>query len=160
MYTEAFYDLLYKKSPLSQINCKWKLASSEFDGPGGLVDLMSIRGYSKLSFKDRVNIRQYLYHVKLEDLRNPWVPFQDMLISEGAKKILQSKAKCWWGKTGMAIFKVVPWPLNSYLHENASVGTHKSHLYIHTHFMLFPFSLRQKPSRFLLAVQTCYFRLV
>ena len=41
-------------------------------------------------------------------------------------------------------FKVVPWPLTSrYLNENGSVGTHKSPLYIHTHSMIFIFSLRQ-----------------
>ena len=57
----------------------------------------------------------------------------------------------------MAIFKVVPWPLTSkYLNENASVCTHKSPLYICTHFMIFTFSLKQKPSRFLHAVQMCY----
>ena len=41
------------------------------------------------------------------------------------------------------IFKMVPWPLTSrYVNENGSVCTHKSPLCIHTHFMIFTFSLR------------------
>ena len=41
---------------------------------------------------------------------------------EVGEMVLQSE-----GKTGIAIFKVVPWPLTSrYLNGNGSVGTHKS----------------------------------